>query len=44
MRLDGMADYRPENITLIENQLSGYPIAQTLPYKAPAPPAPARKA
>jgi uncharacterized protein (DUF2235 family) len=35
MRLDGMADYGPGNINLNGRQLSGYPIAQMLPYKIP---------
>lgn len=35
MRLDGIADYRPENLNLSGNQLSGYPIAQVLPYGEP---------
>lgn len=33
MRLDGLADYRPENLSCIGKQLSGYPVAQVLPYK-----------
>ena len=32
MRLNRMADYRPENVSLNGSQLSGYPIAQVLPY------------
>lgn len=33
MRLDGMADYRPENVHLNGSQLSGYGIVQVLPYQ-----------
>ena len=36
MRLADMADYRPENLNLTGNQLSGYSIVQVLPYNEPA--------
>lgn len=35
MRLDGVADYRPENVNLNGSQLAGYSIAQVLPYRPP---------
>jgi uncharacterized protein (DUF2235 family) len=40
LRLDGIADYRPENLQLTGSQLSGYPIAQVLPYNPPSASAP----
>jgi len=35
MRLDNQKNYRPENIVLIDDQLSGYARAQVLPYSTP---------
>ena len=33
MRLDAMPEYRPENLNLADEKLSGYTIAQVLPYQ-----------
>lgn len=33
MRLTTMAEYRPENLSLVNGQLSGYPVVDVLPYK-----------
>ncbi|ADW67549.1 DUF2235 domain-containing protein [Granulicella tundricola] len=35
MRLDGIKDYRPENVTLKDGKLSGYSVAAVLPYTKP---------
>jgi len=33
LRLDGLPQYAPENLTISNRQLSGYPIATVLPYQ-----------
>ena len=35
MRLDGVAEYHPENLNLQSGKLMGYPVADVLPYKLP---------
>jgi len=37
MRLDGMPDYKPENLNLANRQLSGYPLVQVIPYQTTQP-------
>jgi hypothetical protein len=32
---DANSDYKPENLNLNRTKLSGYPIAQVLPYQPP---------
>jgi hypothetical protein len=33
LRLDGLPQYAPENLTISNRRLSGYPIANVLPYQ-----------